>query len=115
MKKTVNKVILIGNVGTDPEFLYTTNGTAIAKIALATNHGWRDKETGLLNETVEWHQVIFFDRLAEIVDQILRKGACVYIEGRLKTHSWLDNAGVKHRKTEVIGSEMCLCKQEDGA
>ena len=106
MARGVNKVILIGNLGNDPEVRYTPNGNAVANVTLATSTTWRDKQTGELQERTEWHRIAFFNRLAEIVGEYLRKGSKVYIEGSLRTRKWQDKNGVDRYTTEVIANEM---------
>ena len=101
MARGVNKVILIGNLGSDPDTRYMPNGNAVANISLATSDSWRDKETGQQHERTEWHRVVFFGKLAEIVGQYLRKGSKIYVEGRLQTREW-EKDGVKRYTTEVI-------------
>lgn len=98
----VNKVILVGNLGNDPEVKYLPSGSAIANITLATSDEWRDKATGEKKESVEWHRVVLFGKLAEIAGEYLRKGSQVYVEGRLRTRKWTDNAGVEKYTTEVV-------------
>lgn len=98
----VNKVILVGNLGNDPEVKYLPSGSAIANITLATSEEWRDKATGEKKESVEWHRVVMFGKLAEIAGKHLRKGSQVYIEGQLRTRKWTDNAGVEKYTTEVV-------------
>ncbi|EEH0277018.1 single-stranded DNA-binding protein, partial [Salmonella enterica] len=90
----INKVILIGNLGQDPELRYMPNGGAVANLTLATSETWRDKQTGEMRENTEWHRVVVFGKLAEIAGEYLRKGSQVYIEGQLRTRSWDDNNGV---------------------
>lgn len=102
----VNKVILIGNLGQDPEVRYTPNGNAVANVTLATSMSWRDKATGELQERTEWHRIVFFNRLAEIVGEYLRKGSKTYIEGSLRTRKWQDKDGNFRYTTEVIANEM---------
>lgn len=101
----VNKVILVGNLGNDPEVRYMPNGNAVANVSLATSESWKDKTTGEAQEKTEWHRVIFFNRLAEIVEQYVKKGSKLYIEGRLQTRSW-EQDGVKRYTTEIVASEM---------
>lgn len=98
----VNKVILVGNLGNDPEVKYLPSGSAIANITLATSEDWRDKATGEKKESVEWHRVVLFGKLAEIAGEYLRKGSQIYIEGQLRTRKWTDNAGVEKYTTEVV-------------
>jgi single-strand DNA-binding protein len=106
MARGVNKVILIGNLGQDPEIRYTPSGSAVANITLATSSAWRDKQSGELQERTEWHRVIFFNRLAEIVSEYLRKGSKVFIEGSLRTRKWQDKNGTDRYTTEIIANEM---------
>ena len=106
MARGVNKVILIGNLGNDPEVRYTPNGNAVATISLATSETWRDKQSGELQDRTEWHRVVFFNRLAEIVGEYLRKGSKVYVEGSLRTRKWQDKSGLDKYTTEIIANEM---------
>lgn len=101
MARGVNKVILIGNVGGDPEVRYMPNGNAVANVTLATSDSWKDKQTGQQQERTEWHRVVFFGRLAEIVGEYVRKGSKLYVEGRLQTREW-EKDGVKRYTTEVV-------------
>ena len=103
----VNKVILIGNLGRDPEIRYTPDGVAIANVTVATTDYWNDRNTGERQERTEWHRVVFFRRLAEIVEQYLKKGSKIYVEGRLQTRSW-EQEGVKRYTTEIIANEMTM-------
>ncbi len=106
MARGVNKVILIGNLGNDPDVRYTAGGAAIANISIATTESWRDKESGEQQEKTEWHRVVFFGRLAEIVSEYLRKGSQVYVEGRLQTKKWQDKEGNDRYTTEIVANEM---------
>ena len=101
----INKVILVGNLGKDPEIRYTPDGTAVANVTIATGESWKDRNTGERQERTEWHRVVFFRRLAEIVEQYLKKGAKVYVEGRLQTRSW-EQDGVKRYTTEIVANDM---------
>lgn len=101
----VNKVILVGNVGQDPETRYMPNGGAVTNVTLATSETWKDKNTGENQERTEWHRVVFYQRLAEIVAEYVKKGSKLYIEGRLQTRSW-EQDGVKRYTTEIIANEM---------
>lgn len=101
MSRGINKVILIGNLGDDPEVRRMPNGNAVANITLATSESWNDRNTGQKQERTEWHRVAFFGRLAEVVGQYLRKGSKIYVEGRLQTREW-EKDGVKRYTTEVI-------------
>src|SRR5246500_4590792 len=108
MAKSVNKVILIGNLGKDPEVKYTPQGTPVAKLAVATNESYKDKD-GQWQEKTEWHNVVLWQRLAEIAGEYLKKGGKVYIEGRLQTRSWDDKqTGQKKYMTEVVASDLIL-------
>src|SRR5690606_32210452 len=110
----VNKVILVGNVGQDPETRYMPSGQAVTNITLATSETWKDKNTGQAQERTEWHRVVFFQRLAEIVAEYVRKGSKLYIEGRLQTRSW-EQDGVKRYTTEIIANEMQMLDSRQGA
>ncbi|MEH0831986.1 single-stranded DNA-binding protein SSB1 [Pectobacterium cacticida] len=98
----VNKVILVGNLGQDPEVRYMPNGGAVANITLATSESWRDKQTGEQKEKTEWHRVVLFGKLAEVAGEYLRKGSQVYIEGSLQTRKWTDQSGADRYTTEVV-------------
>ncbi len=111
---SVNKVILIGNLGKDPEVRYTPNGSAIATITLATSRQWKNKESGERQEETEWHRVVFFDRLAEIAGEYLKKGKSIYVEGRLKTRKWQDKEGQDRYTTEIVANEMTMLGSKDG-
>ena len=106
MARGLNKVMLIGNLGADPEVRYAAGGGAITNIRLATAESWRDKETGDLQERTEWHRVVFFGKLAEIAGEYLRKGSQVYVEGRLQTRKWQDKDGSDRYSTEIVAGEM---------
>jgi single-strand DNA-binding protein len=101
----VNKVIIVGNLGRDPETRYTASGSAITNITVATSESWKDKNTGQKEERTEWHRIVFFNKLAEIAAQYLRKGSKVYIEGSLRTRQW-EKDGQKHYTTEIVANEM---------
>ena len=102
----VNKVILIGNLGQDPEIRYMPNGGAVANLTMATSDTWRDKQTGEQKERTEWHRVTLYGKLAEIAGEYLRKGAQVYIEGQLRTRKWQDQSGQDRYTTEIVANEM---------
>lgn len=107
MARGVNKVILIGNLGKDPEVRYTPSGLAVANITLATSDSWKDKTSGEMQERTEWHRIVFYQRLAEIVGEYLRKGSKVYVEGRLQTRKWQDKTtGQDKYTTEIIAENM---------
>lgn len=103
---SVNKVILVGNLGKDPEVRYMQNGDAVANITIATTDTWKDKQTGEKKEATEWHRVVFFRKLAEIAGQYLKKGAQVYVEGSLKTRKWQDKEGQDRYTTEIVADTM---------
>lgn len=102
--KGVNKVILVGNLGQDPEVRYLPSGGAVCSVTLATSESWRDKATGEQKEQTEWHRVVLFGKLAEVAGEYLRKGSQVYIEGQLRTRKWTDQAGVEKYTTEVVAN-----------
>ncbi|MFC1778129.1 single-stranded DNA-binding protein [Pseudomonadota bacterium] len=106
MARGVNKVILVGNLGKDPEMKYTASGAAIANITVATADSWNDKQTGEKVEKTEWHRVVAFQRLAEIMGEYLKKGSQVYIEGKLQTRKWQDQNGQDRYTTEIVASNM---------
>ncbi len=106
MAKGINKVILVGNLGKDPEMRYMPSGSAVATISIATSMSWKDKQTGEAQERTEWHRVVFFNRLAEIVGEYLKKGAKVYVEGSLRTQKWQDKNGQDRYTTEIVASDM---------
>ncbi|MDD2814761.1 MAG: single-stranded DNA-binding protein [Thiotrichaceae bacterium] len=103
---SVNKVILVGRLGNDPEVRYTATGSAVANISLATSENWKDKQTGEKQERTEWHRIVFFNKLAEIVAQYLRKGSLIYVEGALQTRKWQDKNGEDRYTTEIVANEM---------
>lgn len=115
MARGVNKVILIGNLGRDPEVRYMPNGQAVANITIATSEAWKDKNTGEQQERTEWHRVVFFRRLAEIAGEYLKKGSKVYIEGKLQTRKWQDNQGQDRYTTEVVANEMQMLDSKGGS
>ena len=113
---SVNKVIIIGNLGRDPEVRYLASGTAVCTLAVATTRGWKDKTSGEKKEETEWHQVSLFDRLAEVAGEYLKKGKPVYIEGRLKTEKWQDKDGNDRYSTKIYADSLQLLGgREDGA
>ena len=111
---SINKVILIGNLGRDPEVRYTPSGAAICNVTIATSRNWKDKTTGDKVEETEWHRVVFYDRLAEIAGEYLKKGRSVYVEGRLKTRKWQDKEGKDTYTTEVIADNMQMLGGREG-
>ncbi len=113
MSKGVNKVILIGNLGADPEIRYMPNGSAVANISIATNESWKDKQTGELQERTEWHKVSLFDKLAQIVGEYLKKGSKVYVEGSIRTRKWQDQTGNDRYSTEIIANTMQMLDSKE--
>ncbi|WP_313950421.1 single-stranded DNA-binding protein [Accumulibacter sp.] len=111
---SVNKVILVGNLGADPETRYLPNGDAVCNIRIATSESWKDKQTGDKKEATEWHRIVFFRRLAEIAGQYLKKGSSVYVEGSLKTRKWQDKDGNERYTTEIVGNEMKMLGGREG-
>ena len=115
-KGSVNKVILIGNLGRDPEVRYTPNGLAVANLTIATSEVWKDKQSGENQERTEWHRIALYSRLAEIAGEYLRKGSKIYIEGRLQTRKWQDkNTGQDRYTTEVIADSLQMLDSKAGA
>ena len=106
MARGINKVIIVGNLGRDPEVRYTASGAAVANVTVATTDAWKDKQTGEQQERTEWHRVVFFGRLAEIVGEYLKKGRQIYVEGRLQTRKWEDQQGQERYTTEIVANEM---------
>ena len=111
---SLNKVQIIGNLGRDPEVRYTPNGNAVCNIAVATTRQWKNKESGDKQEETEWHRVVFYDRLAEIAGEYLKKGRSVYVEGRLKTRKWTDKEGKEQYTTEIVATEMQMLGGREG-
>ena len=114
MARGVNKVILIGNLGKDPEVRYMPNGQAVANVTIATSETWKDKTSGEQKEQTEWHRVVFFRRLAEIAGEYLKKGSKVYIEGRLQTRKWQNKDGQDQYTTEIVANEMQMLDSKGG-
>ncbi|SAL25169.1 single-strand binding protein [Caballeronia choica] len=112
---SVNKVILVGNLGADPETRYLPSGDAVANIRLATTDRYKDKTSGEMKELTEWHRVSFFGRLAEIVNEYLKKGSSVYIEGRIRTRKWTDQSGQEKYSTEIVADQMQMLGGRSGA
>ena len=115
MARGVNKVIIVGNLGGDPETRYMPSGAAVTNLTVATNESWKDKQTGEQKERTEWHKVAMFNRLAEIAAEYLRKGSQVYIEGKLRTRKWQDQNGQDRWTTEIIADEMQMLGGRGGA
>ena len=114
MARGVNKVILVGNLGQDPEVKYMPSGQAVCNISVATTESWNDKTSGEKVEKTEWHRVVFFRRLAEIAGEYLRKGSQVYVEGRLQTRKWQDQSGNDRYTTEIVANEMQMLGGKGG-
>jgi single-strand DNA-binding protein len=115
MARGINKVILIGNLGADPETRAMPSGTTVANLRVATSESWRDKQTGEQQERTEWHRVALFGRLAEVAGEYLRKGSQVYIEGSLRTRKWQDKQGNERYSTEIIGNDLQMLGGRGGA
>jgi single-strand DNA-binding protein len=115
MARGINKVIIVGNLGNDPEVRYSQGGSAIATVSVATTESWKDKTSGEAQERTEWHRVKFFGRLAEIAGEYLKKGSQVYIEGSLRTDKYTDKAGVERYTTDIIAAEMQMLGGRSGA
>ena len=111
---SVNKVIIVGNLGRDPEVRYTPNGSAVCNVSVATTRSWKNKESGDKSEETEWHRVVFYDKLAEIAGEYLKKGRSVYVEGRLKTRKWQDKDGVEKYTTEIVATDMQMLGSREG-
>ena len=114
MARGINKVILVGNIGGDPETRFMPNGSAVTNITLATSDSWKDKQSGQMQERTEWHRVVFFNRLAEIAGEYLRKGSKVYVEGSLRTRKWQGQDGQDRYTTEIVASEMQMLDGRGG-
>jgi len=115
MARGINKVILIGNLGDNPETRYTPSGSAVTNIRMATSESWKDRQTGEKQERTEWHRVVFFNRLAEIVAEYLKKGSQVYVEGSIRTRKWQDQSGQDRYTTEIVANEMQMLGGRPGA
>lgn len=114
MSRGINRVILVGNLGQDPEVRHTASGAAIANLSLATSDSWKDKQTGERKEKTEWHRVVMFNRLGEIAGEYLRKGSQVYIEGKLQTRKWQDKSGHDRYTTEIVANELQMMGSASG-
>ena len=115
MARGINKVILVGNLGADPDTRYMPSGDAVTNVSLATTESWKDKSSGDQQERTEWHRVVFFGRLAEIAAEYLRKGSQVYVEGQLRTRKWTDKQGQDRWSTEIVAREMQMLGGRAGA
>ncbi len=114
MARGVNKVIIVGNCGKDPETRYMPSGGAVTNITVATSEQWTDKQSGQKQERTEWHNIVFFNRLAEIAGEYLRKGSQIYVEGSLRTRKWQDKSGNDRYTTEIVGNEMQMLGSRSG-
>ncbi|MFT5421715.1 MAG: single-strand DNA-binding protein [Candidatus Endobugula sp.] len=114
MARGINKVTIVGNLGQDPETKYMPSGGAVTNISVATSESWKDKQTGQPQERVEWHRIVFFNRLAEIAGEYLKKGSQVYVEGALRTRKWQDQSGQDRYTTEIVGNEMQMLGGRQG-
>ena len=115
MSRGVNKVILVGNLGQKPEMRYTATQSAVANLSVATTESWKDKETGEMRDKTEWHRVVYFGKLAEIVAKYLDKGSKVYVEGKLQTRKWQDKSGADRWTTEIVGNELTMLDSRSGS
>ena len=114
MARGINKVILVGNLGRDPETRYLPSGGAVTNVSLATSRSWKDRDSGEQKEKTEWHRIVFFNRLAEIAGEYLKRGSKVYVEGELRTREW-EKEGQKHFTTEIVGNEMQMLDSKGGS
>lgn len=114
MARGINKVILIGNLGADPEIRYTASGTAVANLRLATSEAWKDKQSGDMQERTEWHRLVIFGRTAEVAGEYLKKGSKIYTEGRLRTNKWQGQDGQDRYTTEIVVNEMQMLDSRGG-
>jgi len=106
MSRGINKAVIVGTLGKDPEIKYTSNGNAVVNVSVATNESWKDRDTGEKQERTEWHRIVMFGRLGEIASQYLKKGSQAYFEGRIKTSKWQDDSGMDRYSTEIVVKEM---------
>ena len=106
MSRGINKAVIVGTLGKDPEIKYASNGNAVVNVSVATNESWKDRETGEKQERTEWHRIVMFGRLGEIASQYLKKGSQAYFEGRIKTSKWQDDSGKDRYSTEIVVNEM---------
>lgn len=114
MARGINKVILVGNVGTDPEVRYMPNGNAVTTLSIATSEAWKDKQTGEKQERTEWHRVVCFNRLGEIAGEYVRKGSKLYVEGSLRTRKWQDQQGQDRYTTEIVAADIQMLDSKGG-
>ncbi|MDC3181295.1 single-stranded DNA-binding protein [Gammaproteobacteria bacterium] len=106
MSRGLNKAMIIGNVGQDPDIRYTANEQAVVNLSIATSESWRDKQSGEMQDRTEWHRIVMYGKLAEIVGKYVKKGTKLYVEGSIKTRKWTDNSGAERYTTEIVGTEM---------
>jgi single-strand DNA-binding protein len=106
MSRGINKAVIVGTLGKDPEIKYAQNGNAVVNVSVATNESWKDRETGEAQERTEWHRIVMFGRLGEIASQYLKKGSQAYFEGRIKTSKWQDDSGNDRYSTQIVANEM---------
>ena len=114
MARGVNKAILVGNLGRDPEVRYTPSGSAVANVTIATSESWKDKQTGEMQEKTEWHRVVFFNRLAEVVAESVKKPQQIYVEGRIQTSKWQEQSGQDRYTNEIVAKEMHMLGGRSG-
>ncbi len=115
MARGINKAIIVGTLGQDPEVRYTSSGSAVANLSVATNESWKDRQTGEMQERTEWHRIVLFGKLAEIAQQYLKKGSQAYFEGRIQTRKWQDQSGNDRYSTEIVANEMQMLGGRAGA
>lgn len=108
MSKGINKAVIVGTLGKDPEIKYASNGNAVVNVSVATNEAWKDSKTGEAQERTEWHRIVIFGKLGEIASKYLKKGSQAYFEGRIKTNKWRDQSGIDRYSTEIVANEMQL-------
>ena len=113
MSRGVNKAVIVGTLGKDPELRYAANGNAVTNVSVATNEAWKDRETGEAQQRTEWHRIVMFGKLAEIASQYLKKGSQAYFEGRIKTSKWQDQDGNNRYTTEIVANEMRMLGRRD--
>jgi single-strand DNA-binding protein len=114
MARGINKVIIVGNLGSDPETRYMPSGDAVTNVSVATSEGWKDKDSGEMKEKTEWHRIVFFRRLAEIAGEYLKKGSKIYVEGKLQTRKWQDKDGNDRYSTEIVANELQMLDSKGG-
>ena len=115
MSKGINKAVIVGTLGKDPEIKYGANGSAVVNVSVATNESWKDRQTGEAQERTEWHRIVIFGKLGEIASKYLKKGSQAYFEGRIKTNKWQDNSGNDRYTTEIVANEMQMLGGRNGA